>query len=76
MLKSRTQSPKYVKTARNKKVFSPLSKLLNQMDVFATPSGGILRYQYLNNCKYNAMNSTNHTLLPNTINAIDKQLYN
>ena len=27
------------------------------MDVFATPSGGILRYQYLNNCKYNAMNS-------------------
>jgi len=28
------------------------------MDVFATPSGGILHYQYLNNCKYNAMNST------------------
>ena len=28
------------------------------MDVFATPSGGILCYRYLNNRKYNAMNST------------------
>jgi len=28
------------------------------MDVFATPSGGIYAIQYLNNRKYNAMNST------------------
>ena len=28
------------------------------MDVFATPSGGIYGNQYLNNRKYNAMNST------------------
>ena len=77
MLISRTQTPQICKDrSQQEGLISPLSKPPNQMDVFATPSGGILRYQYVNNCKYNAMNSTKSHFIAKYNQSNDKQLYN
>jgi len=46
------------------------------MDVFATPSGGIHAINIWTTVNITQWILQNHTLLPNTINANDKQLYN